>query len=344
MLDSYVEPVNLDKAMSAADLGLTEALDGDSAYLDAEEFKAYQHPPRQADADIGVALTRRFSFLMVVGVRPASPADKAGIKPGDILKTIDGHHTRPLSVPIGEHMLQGAPGSVVKIKVLRAASDPLDLSLVRERRSPIPVERKVLETGVGYLKLAEFTSHSGEEVRSDLERLKQDGARSLVLDLREAAFGQPADAARVAELFLKGGMVAKLTGRKAPDEALNADPAKNAWDQPLVVLIDTGTAGPGEIVAASLSEAGRALLVGEHTFGRAGVQKAFPLYEGGLVITVAKYVTPKGAVIHGKGLEPTVAVDTSSEEGLPEGAAPRDLILQKGIEVLKNPPPAKKAA
>jgi carboxyl-terminal processing protease len=341
VLDAYVEPVNIDHAMAGADLGLTEALDGDSAYLGPDDFKAYEQGESGGDAGVGLVLTRRFGFLMVVSTRPGSPAEKAGLKPTDILKTIDGHHTRPISVVVGERMLHGAPGSVVKLSVLRPASDPLVLSLVRERLAPAEPESRSLADGVGYLKVREFSPQTADALRGDIDVLRRDGAQRLVLDLRDAAYGAPADAAKVAELFLKGGVVARLEGRTVSEQDLKADAAKSAWQRPLAVLVDTGTAGPGEIVAAALRDAGDVAIVGERTFGRAAVQKAVPLSEGGLVLTVAKYVSPKGTPIHGKGVEPTVAVDVPDEsEG--EGAK-SDPILDKALELLQKEP-AKKAA
>jgi carboxyl-terminal processing protease len=165
----------------------------------------------------------------------------------------------------------------------------------------------------------------------------------MVLDVRGASFGPPAEAARVAELFLKGGVVAKLVGRRRPEQVLSADPDRAVWSLPLAVLVDRGTAGPAEIAAAALLDTGRATLVGEHTFGRAAVQKAVPLATGGLVITVARYVSPKGNVIHGKGVAPTVAVDRPDEPPA-EGAAPSDPVLDKALEVLKAEAAAEKAA
>jgi len=334
VLDAYVDPVNLERTMAGARLGLTEALDGDTAYLEPEEFRAYQQPAKD-DGEVGLVLTRRFSFLMVVAARVGSPAEKAGVKAGDVIKTIDGRHTRPLPAPVGQRLLRGAPGSVVKLTLLRAGSDPIDLTLTRERLTAAAPKSRVLEDGAGYLKVPEFPARVADDIRGELLALRKGGARSLVLDLRDSGEGDPAEAARVAELFLKGGVVAKLTGTRMAEQVLSADAARSAWDLPVAVLIDTGTAGPAEIVAAALLDAGRAPLVGEHTFGRAAVQKTVPLAEGGLVVTVGKYVSPKGNAIHGKGLEPTVPVDTSAEDA-PEGAPAHDLILEKAQEVLKG--------
>jgi carboxyl-terminal processing protease len=338
VLDAYVEPVNVDRAMSGARVGLTDALDGDSSYLDAEEFRAYQATTgRENDAEIGVIVSRRVSFLMVVSTRAGSPADKAGMKPGDLIKTIDGRHTRAISSVSGQRLLRGAPGSVVKLALLRAGSDPLNVDVVRERLTPLPASARMLDAGAAYVKLAEFTPRATEEVRADVEGFKRAGATQLVLDLRGAGFGELSEGVKVAELFMKGGVVAKVVGAKADEKVLSADPARSVWDRPMAVLTDNGTSGAGEIIAAALLDAGRASVVGEPTFGRAPIQRAVVLPEGGMVLTVARYVSPKGTAIHGKGITPSVLVRDGADEDAPEGSAPAgDPILEKALEVLKG--------
>lgn len=333
VLDAYVEPVNLDRAMGAAEFGLGEALDGESAYLDAEEFRAYQQQPRDSDADVGLVLSRRFGFLMAVSVRTGSPGEKAGVRSGDLIKTIDGRHTRLVGVPVAERLLRGAPGSVVKLKLLRPGNEVVEVSAVRERLSPAPVVGKVLEDGTGYLKVPEFPARSAEEVRGEIEALKRGGASSLVLDLRGSGYGLPAEGVKVAELFLEGGVVTKLVGRKVAEQVFSADPARSAWGLPVAVVVNSGTVGAAEIVAAALLESGRAPVVGEHTAGRAPVQRAVALPDGGLVLTVAKYVSPKGNPIHGRGVEPSVAVSAPEpHEGAPQAGDP---VLEKALEVVR---------
>jgi carboxyl-terminal processing protease len=336
VIDSYVEPVNVDRAMAGARLGMADALDGDSAYLDAEPFRLYQQPPKEPDAEVGLVLTRRFSFVMVVVARPGSPAEKAGLRSGDILKSIDDRHTRPMPAVVADRLLRGAPGSSVKLGILRAGTDPFDVTVVRERVLPVAPSGKMLEGGTGYVQVSDFGPNVADDVRARVEDLEREGASRLVLDLRSAAWGAPADGAKVAELFLQGGPVAKRVGRRTGEEMLQADPSHNVWSGPLVALVGNGTAGPGEIVAGALADAGRAKLVGERTFGRAAESKAVPLPEGGLVLTVAKYMSPKGTAIHGEGLTPSVpvAAQRDEDEDLPEGTTPPDRILEKGMEVV----------
>lgn len=343
VIDAYVEPVNLDRAMAGARLGMSDALDGDSSYLDPEQWKLVQQAPAETDAEIGVVLTRRFAFVMVVAARPGSPAARAGLRAGDLLKSIDERHTRPMPALVAERLLRGAPGSSVKLSVLRAGAEPFDLTVVRERIAPAAASGRMLDAATGYVRVSDFTPRSAEDVRAQVESLRRSGAERLVLDLRDAAWGAPADGVKVAELFLQGGPVGKLVGRRQEETLLQADASRSAWSGPLVALVTNGTAGPGEIVAAALADAGRAKLVGEHTFGRAAVSKTVPLPEGGLVLTVAKYMSPKGTSIHGQGLAPAVPVeDEDGDEEPAEGAARPDRILEKALEILKQP--AEKAA
>jgi carboxyl-terminal processing protease len=345
VIDAYVDPVNLDRVMAGARLGLTDALDPESSYLDADEWKAYQQPVRDADADIGVVLSRRFTYLAVIAPRPGSPAEKAGVKSGDILKSIDGRYARGLSIFAGERLLRGAPGSVVKLQLYRQGNDPIDVVVTRERLLPGSPTSKMLDDGPGYVKVGEFSSKTADEVKDEVEALKRSGAKSLVLDLRDSAYGSPADGVDTAAVFLKGGVVGKVVGRKYPEKTLAADPKRFAWDLPVAVLVDSGTAGPAEVVAAALLDAGKPV-VGQHTFGRAPITKLVPLQEGGLVLTVAKYVSPKGNPIHSKGIEPSVPVkEAAADDDEGESASPsKDLVLEKAIEILKAAPEAKKAA
>jgi carboxyl-terminal processing protease len=333
VIDAYVDPVNIDRIMSGARMGLTDALDPESAYLEPEDLKLYQQAPKDGEGDLGLVLTKRYGYLAVIAPRAGSPAEKAGVKSGDYIKTVDGKHTRAFSLPMGERAMRGAPGSVVKLQLLRPGSDPIDVSVVRERIEFHPATGRMLAEGPGYVKVAEFGTKTADEVRDEVLALKKSGAASLVLDLRDAAYGQPGDGVAAAAVFMKGGVVGKISGRKTSEEVLNADPKRSAWELPVAVLVDNGTAGPAEVVAAALKDAGHPV-IGQRTSGRAPVQKLVPLPEGALLLTVARYFSPNGDAIHGKGVEPTVAVAPVVDDDEASAAPARDLALEKAIELL----------
>lgn len=346
VLDAYVEPVDVGRAMAGARLGMTDALDGDSAYLDAEQFEEYRQPVSEQDADIGVVLTRRFAYLMVVATRPGSPAKQAGLRTGDLLKSIDGRHTRPVPTVIGQRRLRGAPGSTVTLGILRAGADPFEVAVVRERILPTAPEGRMLDEATGFLRVSDFEAGTADALRTQIEVLKREGATRMVLDVRGAAWGEPVHGAAVAELFMEGGVVARLVGRRVDETTLEADPTRTAWRGPLVVLVSSGTAGPGEIAAAALADATGATLVGEHTFGRAARTQPVPLPEGGLVLTVAKYMSPSGVSIHGDGLEPGVPVAAADphEQEVEASDTGRDRTLEKALEILSESAEEKVAA
>lgn len=360
VLDDYVDqltPQRVDSAMAAADMGLMDALDGDTAYLDPTDWRAYKElPASNSEAETGIALGRRFGFLTVIATRPGSPAEKAGVRSGDFIKTIDDRHTRSVSVPVGDRLLRGAPGSQVKLRILRSRAEPIELDLVRERLTPAPIERRVLAEGNGYIHVTDFEGDATKEIKDAIDSLKRSGIRNLVLDLRGASFGPLDRGAAAAQLFVPSGVVSRIVPRTGADKTVNADPALVAWSGPLVTLVDAGTSGPGEILGAALFDSGRSSLVGQKTFGRVGLQQSTALDEGGMVVTVSRYISPKGKAIHGKGLEPDVAVPNGHRAALDEGpdgneaddktAPPStpepDAVLEKALEILKTG--AKKAA
>ena len=332
--DSYVDPVNMDRTLDAAESGLLEALDGDSGYLDVEDFKTLQAGKR-APADTGIVLGRRFGFLTVVATRPDSPARKAGIKAGDYIKTIDGKHTHGLTVVKGERLLEGETGTSVKVAIFKSGTDATETAVVRERPAVSPPVSRLLDGGVGYIAVSDVSDGVASTLKTTIAGLQAQGAKALVLDLRSSATGPLKNAVALSELFIKGGVVAKLATRNAPEQTLVASETSATYGGPLVILVDRGTAGAAEIAAGCLNDSERATLFGENTFGRAGVQKQIPLESGGgLLLTVSRYLTPKGQPINGKGLTPkTLVRNPESPEAF--GALGKDPVLDKAVEALK---------
>ncbi len=318
---------------------MMEALDPDSAYLSPEEFAKFQNPGEQNGAGIGVEVTKRY-YLSLVGVLPDSAAVKAGLRPGDLLKSVGGRNTRELSVVIGESLLRGPAGSAVDLQVIRGRQpDPIEFSVRREVYSANAVTYKKLTDSIGYIRIAAFRAGADEEVARAVRSMTGAGATALVVDLRNSFGHVAAEGAQVAELFISGGVAVILENRAGDKTDLAIESGRVVFSGPITVLVNRGTSTAAEIFGSAVQHAERGELVGERTAGRGGVQKAIPLDDGsGLVLSVSQYSTPKGETLLGKGLEPTVEVGDSFQED-----TVGDPILEKAIEILSKSK-ARKAA
>jgi carboxyl-terminal processing protease len=340
VMSSYVEPVKVDHAMEGAMRGLADGLDPDSAFLNPKQVKAIESGENLPDGDVGIELTRQY-YLRVIAARDGSPAAKAGLQTGDYVRAIDSKPTRDMSVFEGSRLLKGQPGSKVVLTVIRGnAADPHEITLVREKPAGQAVTGKMIGE-VGYIRVASFRTDVHNELNTQAASLAKSGATSLIVDLRRTAEGPIENGIAAARLFVKSGTLAQEGGRD-PKVAtkIASKPGDGAIQTPTYLLVTTGTSGAAEVFAAALSGNKRADLVGEHTLGRAGIQKLVKLPEGrGLWLTYARYLTPDGQSIQGKGLEPTAQVD---EPDVEFGATPtnQDPILDAAVERAK----AKRAA
>jgi carboxyl-terminal processing protease len=336
IMSAYVERVDIDKVMEGAMRGLADGLDPSSAYLSAEEVQSIETKARPPAGDVGLVLSRQF-YLRVVGVRDGSPAARAGIRTGDVIRGIDGKPTREISAFTGSRMLSGAPGTKVEVVVLReSAVEPHTVVLERQPLSGDLVTSKRLASGEAYVRVASFGTGASAAIRRQLDGLRQAGASSAVIDVRGTADGPTEEGVAAARLFLSSGTVATLAGRTPSDKKVTtAAPGDGALTMPVVLLTSNGTANAAEVFAAALVGNKRADLVGEPTAGIAGVQHLVKLSEGrGLWMTYARYLTTDGKPIHEHGLAPTVPVE---EPTVTFGAAPpaSDDALTKALEVLK---------
>jgi carboxyl-terminal processing protease len=348
----YVEDPNIPKVTDGALHGLVESLDANSSYLTADAYKAYKAHKSAAKGETGATVSKRFGYADVVAVLPGSPAEKAGIEATDIFESIEGQSTRDMSLPEIRSALAGAPGSSVNVSVVRARrAEPQKMTITRELVSIPPVSDKMLEDGIGYVKVDALTKGKAQEIAGKIKSLEKSGAKKLVLDLRNTAEGEESEGVATANLFLNHGTITYLQGQKFPREAFNADPAKAVTSLPVAVLVNKGTAGAAEIVAAAILENARGDVVGEKTFGEGSVPKIFDLPDGGaLILSVAKYYSPSGKALQETAVTPNVLVadDTDNaisdeEEQEPAAAEPeakpkstQDDQLHKAIEVLKS--------
>lgn len=348
----YVEEPNIPRVTDGALHGLLESLDANSSYLNPDQYKEYKEHKHEGKADIGAAISKRFGYAAVIAVVPGGPADKAGIEGSDIIESIEGQSSRDMSLAEIRDKLSGTPGSNVQISIVRARrAEPQKMTLTREVVAYPPVTDKMLEEQIGYLKADILNKGKSQELASKIKALQRQGAKKLILDLRDCADGEEAEGVAVANLFLNHGTIAYLQGQKYPRQTFNADPSKAVTNLPLVVMVNRGTAGPAEIVAGAIMENGRGDLVGDKTFGVGSVQKLIEIPDGSaLILSVAKYYTPSGKAIQDTAITPNVLVaDASQDVVLPDDDSSNatdqerklekqheDDQLHKAIDVLKT--------
>ena len=333
---NYVENVDVDRLMHGAMHGLAESLDADSAYLTPEQAKLAQAGTLPGPADVGLDLTRQY-YLRVVATRDASPAARAGLRPGDFVRAIDTKATRELSVWEGMRLLRGAPGTKVSLTIIRGnAAEPHVIEISRETLAPQAPASKLVDGRIGYIRVPEFTAGTAAALRAAAAQLQKDGAKALVLDVRGTARGPVTAGIDAARLFVASGTLVLQDTRGASRQTISAAAGDGGVTLPLALLTDFGTAGAAELLAAALTGSKRAETVGERTSGRAAQQKLFALPDGGAMwMSYSWFLTPAGTPIHERGLQPDVAVAQPDGEF---GAAlpPGDATLDKAIERLKR--------
>jgi carboxyl-terminal processing protease len=338
---NYVEEVKIDRAMEGAMRGLADGLDPDSAYLDARQVRAVVNNEALPDGEVGLELTRQY-YLRVIAARDGSPAAKAGLQTGDFVRAIDGKPTRDLSVFEGARLLRGQPGTKTTLTVIRGnAAEPHEIVLVREKAAGGTVTSRVISGDIGYIRVPTFRNGSVEELKKHSTDLAKSGAKSLLIDLRRTAEGPLDNGIAASRLFVKSGTLVVKAGREEADRvAIAAAPNESSVDLPVTLLVTTGTSGAAELFIAALDGNQRADVVGERTLGRAGIQKLVQLPENrGLWLTYAKYLTPAGQPIHGRGLEPDVRVEEPDVE-FGAAAPEKDVMLDAAIGHVRS----KKAA
>src|SRR5579871_1421699 len=350
----YVEEPNIPKVTDGALHGLLESLDSNSSYMTADAYKAYKDHKQAAKAGIGAVVSKRFGYAAVVSVLPGSPAEKAGIEPTDIFESIEGQSTREMSLPEIRNIIAGAPGSNLNVEVVRARkAEPQKVVIIRDVVSVPAVADKMMDDSIGFVKAEALTPGKAQEIAAKVKALEKSGAKKILLDLRNCAEGEETEGIAVANLFLNHGTITYLQGQKYPREAFNADPAKAITALPLAVLVNRGTSGAAEIVAAAVLENARGDVVGDKTFGNGSVQKTIPLDDGGaLILSIAKYYSPSGKAIQDAAITPNVLVADAADDSVgpddeetpaanapQEEAKPKNPVddqLNKAVEVLKS--------
>lgn len=325
----YVEEPNITTVTNGALRGLLESLDANSSYLTPEDYKTFK-ADKGGKAQVGLNVSKRYGYATVVSVVPGSPADKGNLNNGDIIEAIGTQDTRDLSLAMIRLMLEGAPGSELTVSVVRPRKAvPEKVTMTRVIMSLPPVGETMYEnSSILYLKPVVLDHDHVQQVESKLKGMQKAGNKKILLDLRDVAAGDMSEGIRLANFLLKSGTIASVEGQRVARQTFTADPSKaiNATS-PTVVLVNRGTAGPGELVAAALLENHRADLVGEKTFGEGSQQKTFELPDGAaLILSVAKYESPSGKKLEDEGVMPGVLVASNIDDGGPGGDGNEDAV------------------
>jgi carboxyl-terminal processing protease len=370
--NDYVDEPNMEKVRAGALRGLAYGLDPYSTYLTAEQVKDYRAGKKTNQVGIGAELSQMASYLYVVAPVKGAPAEQGGVRAGDIIEYIDGKATRDISLYDAKQLLNGAAGTEVKLRILRAGVRPLTLAVKRTAFRAPSVDARMEPGKIGILRINSLDAGEAADVRARLQDLMKQGAQRIIIDLRSVAGGEIQEGVTVANLFIQSGALARTIGREQKVlKAFDADAKVTLFNGPAVVLIDNGTAGAAEIVASAFVERKRGDVVGEKSFGSGADQELFTLRDGdGLLLTTVKWASASGKPFLGEdrarsGIAPSVEVkrpdapdagdldDTGNEEpqspnptASPEAPKPppEDLQLKKALELLRDKAPAQRAA
>ena len=339
----YVESVDDEALIRNAIRGMLENLDPHSAYLDAEAYQELREGTRGEFGGLGIEAGTRDGFVEVIAPIDGTPADAAGMRPGDLIIRIDGESVKGMELRQAVRLMRGEPGSAVTLSVMRESADqPREVTMERAIIRVESVRTEMLEPGLGYVRISQFQSGTGDDLLRALERLNRnaDGLDGLVLDLRNNPGGVLQAAVEVADAFLSRGEIVSTRGRVARAESrFIATPNDAISGAPLVVLVNAGSASASEIVAGALQDHRRAVILGESTFGKGSVQSVLPLRDGHAVkLTTARYFTPDGRSIQAEGIVPdvTLANVVVRDEGDDESLSARDYPLAEAVNLLKG--------
>jgi carboxyl-terminal processing protease len=310
----YVEPVSDKKLLEDAVKGMLSGLDPHSAYLLAEEYQELKEGTTGQFGGLGIEVSMENGYVKVVSPIDDTPAQRAGIKAGDLIIRLDDKPVKGMTLADAVKMMRGEAGSKILLTVVREGSDaPLKISLTRDIIKAKSVKSKMLDKNYGYVRISSFQSGTGESLKEALAALKKENGgtlKGLVLDLRNNPGGVLNAAVDVSDAFLRSGLIVYTKGRIPNSEMrFNAAADDLIDDAPMVVLINAGSASASEIVAGALQDSKRAIIMGEKSFGKGSVQTILPTSNGSAVkLTTARYYTPSGRSIQAEGIEPDVAL------------------------------------
>lgn len=338
--EKYIGEINDEKLLEGAIKGYIEGLDDPyTEYLTKEEMEEFTEQTNAEYVGIGVYISndRSNNTLLIVGVMKNSPALEAGMQPGDIVEKIEGIAYSGEQISEATSILKGKEGTTVKVTVLRDGKE-IDMDITRKKITVDHVASKMLDNQIAYIQIDSFDSGVEEAFKEQITQLKNDGAKSIIIDLRSNGGGIVDEATGIAELFVKKGETILITkGKNEEEKTTKSKKDPIITDMPVVVLVNEGTASASEILAAALKEQYGAKIVGKTTYGKGVIQTLYTLTDGsGLKITTDEYFTPNHNKIHKVGIKPDIEVDlTKDSQGYYETSMEKDAQIQKAIEELK---------
>jgi carboxyl-terminal processing protease len=338
----YVEKPDEKKMLEGALSGMLLALDPYSTFLNPESYKIYTQSHKGEFGGLGIEVLFSDGALKVISPMDGMPAQKAGIKAGDIITHVDNIPITDLSPGEALKHLHGKPGTSVLLKITRDMGPPFSVKITREHIIFNPVKHHI-EGNIGYIRISYFNDQTTNNLKAAISTLQKSLGKhlqGLILDLRNNPGGSPEQAVSVSRLFLDSGTIVHIKGRKeAHNQTLKATEKDLLKGIPMAVLINQGSASASEIVAAALRDNHRAVLVGEKTFGKGSIQGLYALENyGGIKITIARFYTPKGEEIQGRGIQPDISLLQKALEPLKvptKETGADDTQLQRALDVLK---------
>ncbi len=317
----YVEPVSDKKLLDAALHGMLSGLDPHSSYLDQDEYKDMNAVTSGKFGGLGIEVTAQHGVVRVVSPIDDTPADRAGIKTGDLIVKINDTAVSGMSLTDAVDKMRGAPGTKITLTIIRKnAPKPIVVTITREIIHVKSVRSKMLEPGYGYVRISQFSSDTGDALVKQIKALQKDDGgklKGLVLDLRNNPGGVLTAAVQVSDAFISKGPIVSIRGRDADSNHVwNATAGDLLNGAPMVALVNGGSASASEIVSGALKDDHRALIVGTRTFGKGSVQTIMPLSNGTAIrVTTARYYTPSGHSIQGEGILPDIQVEPAKLSG-----------------------------
>jgi len=313
--NDYVEPIEDKTLLENAIRGMLSGLDPHSSYLSPDDFMDLQAGTSGEFGGLGIEVGMEDGFIKVIAPIDDTPAQRAGVEPGDLIVRLDDTPVKGMSLNDAVKIMRGKPGTEIVLTIVREGKQqPLELTLIRDVIKVTSIKSRTLEEGYGYIRITQFQSRTGENLRQSLSQMKKDNGgslRGLVLDLRNNPGGVLSAAVSVSDTFLKKGLIVYTEGRLAGTKLkFNAKPTDVLNGAPLVVLVNSGSASASEIVAGALQDHKRAVIMGATTFGKGSVQTILPMENNSaLKLTTARYYTPSGTSIQATGITPDIILD-----------------------------------